>query len=445
MTGLAPTPVDRIQAAFAAEEAEGQRLFLRVRMVLVVITAIWLPLITQWQGVLYWWALLALFIVFGYGPYKLRRRGVTGRWPAFLFATLDMLLLTLSVLVPNPMQTLEIPAALFLRFSGEHAYYIFIAAAVFSYSPRLVVWNGVMAVFAYTAGVALLLRDPAAYAIIGGVFNDGPEAYLRAFSDPNYVDLGGVAQRNLFFLMVAGTLAYGLMRFRRLVYRSAEAERARSNLARYFSPAIADTLAARDEALTEPRSQEIAVLFADAIGFTAFAAGRPPREVMATLRDLNGLLADAVFAERGTLDKYLGDGIMATFGTPEPAADDADRALACARRIITRCAGWNAAREARGEVPLRIGVGVHFGTVTLGDTGDANRMEYAVIGDTVNVASRIEHLTRDLGCSLVISNDLYARITTTGLKAGLIQRDPQQLRGRSDPIVVWTLSHLRQG
>ena len=147
-TTSAPVAIDRIQLAFAAEEAEGQRLFLRVRLVLVAITAIWLPIITQWQGVLYWWLLLSLFIAFGYGPYKLRRRGVTGRWPAYLFAALDMLLLTLIVLVPNPLQELTIPAALFLRFSGEHAYYIFIAAAVFSYAPRLVMWNGVMAVVA---------------------------------------------------------------------------------------------------------------------------------------------------------------------------------------------------------------------------------------------------------------------------------------------------------
>ena len=388
---------------------------------------------------LYWWLLLGLFIAFGYGPYKLSRRGVTGRWPPYLFAALDMLLLTLIVLVPNPLQELKIPAALFLRFSGEHAYYIFIAAAVFSYAPKLVMWNGVMAVAAYSAGVALLLRDPAAYAVVGGVFNDGPDAYLRAFADPNYVDLGGVAQRNLFFLLVAGTLAYALKRFRRLVYRSAEAERARSNLARYFSPAIADTLAARDEALAEPRSQDVAVLFADAIGFTAFAAGKPPREVMATLRDLNALLADAVFAERGTLAKYLGDGIMATFGTPETAADDADRALACGRRIIELCTAWNAERQARGEAPLRIGVGVHFGSVTLGDTGDANRMEYAVIGDTVNVASRIEHLTRDLDCRLVVSDDLLARVGTPALKENLVQRPPQNLRGRDEPIMVWSL------
>lgn len=439
MTAAAAAPADRIQAAFAAEEAEGQKLFLRVRLALVLVTAVWLPLITEWQGVLYWWALLACFVVFGYGPLRMRRLGVTGRWPAYLFAALDMVLLTVLVLVPNPLQSLQIPAALFLRFSGEHAYYIFIAAAVFSYSPKLVLWNGLMAVITYTAGVGFLLLDPAAYTIFGGVFGAGQEAYLRAFSDPNYVDLGGVAQRDLFFLLVAGTLAYGLMRFRRLVHRSAEAERARSNLARYFSPTIADALASRDEALVEPRSQDVAVLFADAIGFTAFAAQRSPREVMGVLRDLHGLLADAVFAERGTLDKYLGDGIMATFGTPEPAADDADRALGCARRILDRTDAWNAQRTARGEAPLRIGVGVHFGPVTLGDTGDANRMEYAVIGDTVNVASRIEHLTRDLGCRLVVSADLCARVANPALRDGLREQAPQQLRGRAVPIAVWTL------
>jgi len=202
---------------------------------------------------------------------------------------------------------------------------------------------------------------------------------------------------------------------------------------------MVDMLAITDQPLGAGRSVEVAVLFADICGFTGYAETHAPEEAPALLRAMHRRLVQQVFAHGGTLDQYLGDGIMATFGTPEPAADDADRALACARRIVTRGATWNAARQERSEPALRISVGVHFGPVTLGDTGDANRMEYAVTGDTVNVASRVESLIRDLGCSLVVSDALLARVSSPDLCDGLIRHDPQHLLGRNDPIDVWTL------
>ena len=184
------------------------------------------------------------------------------------------------------------------------------------------------------------------------------------------------------------------------------------------------------------------VLFADTVGFTHYAADRAPAEVLATLRDLHRLMASAVFEHGGTLDKYLGDGIMATFGTPAPGDDDASRALACGRAMLTAIADWNERRKDRGEEPLRVGIGIHFGPVVQGDTGDESRMEYAVIGDTVNVASRIEHLTRELDGDLVVSDALMARVEARD-RNGFDRIEPRAVRGRDEALALWLMPRTK--
>jgi len=434
----APT---RNTSAIREELRHSVRLWLRVRIAAVAVIVVWLPFVAGLQGVWYWWLLLAGFIVLGYVPFRVVRRDGPLRNISLLVAFLDMALLTVIILVPNPLQDGTIPNAVFLRFGGEHGYYLFIAAAVLSYSPLFVLWNGAMAIVTYLLGVAWIVAQPDSYVILGGVGGD-PTRFLDAFGDLNYVDLGGVGQRIIFFALASGALAYAVARFRRLIFRSAAAERARANLSRYFSPQIADALAERDSPLPEAGSHDIAVLFADTVGFTHYAADRAPAEVLATLRDLHRLMASAVFEHGGTLDKYLGDGIMATFGTPAPRDDDASRALACGRAMLTAIADWNERRKDRGEEPLRVGIGIHFGPVVQGDTGDESRMEYAVIGDTVNVASRIEHLTRELDGDLVVSDALMARVDARD-RTEFDRIEPRAVRGRDEALALWLMPRAK--
>ena len=103
-----------------------------------------------------------------------------------------------------------------------------------------------------------------------------------------------------------------------------------------------------------------------------------------------------VFKHHGTLDKYLGDGLMATFGTPFTSDTDASNALACAKAMVDVVDNWNKERQRAGEEPIGASFGIHYGPATLGDIG-ANRLEFAVLGNTVNVASRLENLTREVG------------------------------------------------
>ena len=232
-----------------------------------------------------------------------------------------------------------------------------------------------------------------------------------------------------------------MRRFNRLLLDNAALERERTNLSRYFSPNVVAQLSRNDEPLKQVQSHNVAVLFVDIVGFTRFAADRHPTEVIAFLRGFHQRMETEVFRHQGTLDKYLGDGLMATFGTPVAGPRDAANALACAQAMIAAMEIWNGERAAAGEEPLRLSVGVHFGPVVLGDIG-ANRLEYAVIGNTVNVASRLESLSRPLGARLVVSDHLREAVAKTddlppALLADLTPRGAQAIRGLDQPIEVW--------
>ena len=175
-----------------------------------------------------------------------------------------------------------------------------------------------------------------------------------------------------------------------------EAEKARSNLARYVSPKLVDRLASKEEPFGPPREQAVGVLFADIRGFTALSEVMIPKEVMEMLRDFHSRMDAVVFKHDGTLDDHVGDAIFATFGVPESGPTDARNTLACAREMLQEMDNWNAERAKKKLDPLSIGIGIHYGSAVFGDIGSERSMDFTVIGDTVNVAARLERLTRVL-------------------------------------------------
>jgi PAS domain S-box-containing protein len=227
---------------------------------------------------------------------------------------------------------------------------------------------------------------------------------------------------------------------REFQHQLTEAERKRASLARYFSPNMVDELMQTGGDLDTARIQHVAVLFVDMIGFTRISARLPSVEVIGLLREFLGFFEEAVFAHKGTLDKYLGDGLMATFGTPRPAELDASNALACAAEMAEQIVVWNAHRESEGLEPLRIGIGVHYGEVVLGDIGGERRMEFAVIGDTVNIASRLQDMTRTLNIAILASNTIVEAVrheSGEGLLDGFRDLGDHELRGREGVLRVW--------
>jgi adenylate cyclase len=169
-----------------------------------------------------------------------------------------------------------------------------------------------------------------------------------------------------------------------------------------------------------------------------------PEGVIELLREFHGRMARAVFAHGGTLHKFLGDGFMASFGVTAPGRGatrpPAALALDCLEDIHGVMAVWNAERQARNETPLTLAVGLHFGPVVAGDIGDARCLEFAILGDTVNVASRLESLCRPLDAAAVISADVVAQVPSHPvLRAFQATTEATGLRGRAEPVQVFML------
>lgn len=214
---------------------------------------------------------------------------------------------------------------------------------------------------------------------------------------------------------------------------------ARNNLSRYFPPNIVDQLAESDNPFAEAREQQVAVLFVDIIGFTKFCTTTTPERAFRALRLFLDTMAQTVFQNDGTLDKFVGDGLMATFGTPEEGPNDAADAIRCAfamrdaNEVMNRQGGKDAVR-------FEIAIGVHLGAVYLGNVGSANRMEFAVVGDTVNLTSRLEGAARQLDCSIVISDPALLAALAQGLEEphGLTDSGEIEIRGYDRKTHVWT-------
>ncbi|HWB50781.1 MAG TPA: adenylate/guanylate cyclase domain-containing protein [Stellaceae bacterium] len=235
-----------------------------------------------------------------------------------------------------------------------------------------------------------------------------------------------------------------IARLRDIDRRRAAAERARANLARYFSPHFAAMLAERDEPLGAVRRQNIAVLFCDIVGFTRMAEAMAPEAVVTLLRQFHDRMTAQIFACGGSVEKYIGDEIFAVFGVPEPTGEDAANALKCGQLMLAALNAWNDERETAGEARLGIGIGLNFGPAVLGDVGSEQTLSFTVIGDTVNTASRLQGLTRTLETPLVAADAVIAAINATPehAAAALLERlrdgGPQEVRGRSNAVHIWT-------
>jgi len=240
-------------------------------------------------------------------------------------------------------------------------------------------------------------------------------------------------------------------KLREMERRRMAAERARNNLSRYFSPNLVELLAAQDEPLGAGRRETVAVLFADIVGFTRIAEVMAPEDVLALLREFQTRMTSQIFAKGGTVDQYMGDGILAIFGVPAASSNDAANALNCAEMMLHALECWNGERQERGEARLDIGVGLNYGPAVLGDVGSEHSMSFAVIGDTVNTAARLQALTRSLGTPLVVGDAVVRAIRALSPELAaerideLEDRGQHSLRGRASPVRVWTRKVKRAG
>ena len=435
---------ERLRASFEAEERRGLQLGVRARLGANTIVALWFLISMEAPRVYYYLGLMAAFCGLALLWLLLSRGVVRAPWAKYAIATAEMALLAWAIVVPPPLGDWPSPPTIVYYGSAFAYFFVVLSAMVFAYSPRLVRVAGSAAALFWALAAAWVAHQPGVTAALEApdITRMTPEALLGVIYDPRYLSLGARVEEVLTILIVTGVLAVATWRVRRVVRRQARMERERGNLARYFAPTMVDALSRADRPFATERRQDAAVLFADIVGFTGLVERMEPEAVIGFLRDYHTQMEQAIFEHGGTLDKYLGDGLMATFGTPERGRQDASDAVRAALAMQKRLGEWNGQWDRALGSPIHMGVGIHFGPVVLGDVGSERRLEFAVIGDTVNVAARLEALTRELGCAIVISDaaaDEVRREVCDWLLEGFRKADSTwPIKGRADPVAVWT-------
>ena len=278
---------------------------------------------------------------------------------------------------------------------------LILAVGALRYRPGVQLWaTGIL-----IAGLAIV-----AFAFHVEVFIS-PPGNTTFEANPTALDLLSVPAnliRTVLLGLVGTTTALVMLRARRLLHRAVTEATERASIARFLPAEIApDMKGSRLENWRRGRRQEITVAFVDLRGSTAMAEHMDPAQLSNFISSFRRRVMQAAQAHGGVVDKFMGDGALLLFGVPEPAPDDAKRAILCAREIVRLIDRWNAKRHF--NPPIRVGIGLHSGEAFCGVLGAHDRLEFTVLGDVVNVAARTEQMAKRFGTSLVATEGTVAR------------------------------------
>ncbi len=221
-----------------------------------------------------------------------------------------------------------------------------------------------------------------------------------------------------------------------------EAKQVKNLMYRYMTPEVAEALLASGDIGLGGKRKNVSVLFSDIRGYTTLTEKLQAEEVVVMLNKYFEVMVDVVFEYGGTLDKYIGDALMAVFGSPAPLEDHAWCAMQTAVKMREKLSEFNQDRMANGELPIGIGMGVHSDEVISGNIGSSKRMELTSIGDGVNLASRLEGASKQYGTDLIISDNTYRDYAD---RLYVRELDFITVKGKSEPVIVYELVGIREG
>ncbi len=213
-------------------------------------------------------------------------------------------------------------------------------------------------------------------------------------------------------------------------------KRMKSTMSRYMDPSLADQLLAGGDDILGGRSTVATILFSDVRSFTTITEELGAQGTVQLLNEYFTIMVDCITREEGMLDKFIGDAIMAAFGIPVAHDDDEDRAVRAAVSMIRELWKWNADREKRGQKPIDMGIGLNTDTIVSGNIGSPKRMDYTVIGDGVNLASRLESACKQYAARILISEFTYEKLRGT-YRAREVDR--VIVKGKTEPVGVYEI------
>jgi adenylate cyclase len=220
------------------------------------------------------------------------------------------------------------------------------------------------------------------------------------------------------------------------------AKQVKNLMYRYMTPEVAEALLASGDTGLGGKRKEVSVLFSDIRSYTTLTEKLQAEQVVVMLNKYFEVMVDVVFEYGGTLDKYIGDALMAVFGSPAPLEDHAWCAMQTAVKMRAELDKFNQDRIANGELPISIGMGIHSDQVVSGNIGSSKRMELTSIGDGVNLASRLEGASKQYGTDLIISDNTYKNYHE---RVYVRELDFITVKGKSEPVIIYELVGIKEG
>ncbi len=399
-----------VAAAIAAQQNESERLIGWVQLTLVAAFLVLflmapnlLP-VSIFERTAFWaLTLYALFTVLRlYLSYRIRLPA----WFLYLSIVADMTLL--MTLIWSFHLEYQQPAPFYLKAPTLLYVFIFITIRTLRFEARYVVVAGLTAAFGW-----VVLLGYAVWSVGGDMtITRNYVTYLTS----NSILLGAEFDKIISILTVTGILALALWRGRNVLAVGASDHAAAEGLSRFFAPEIADQIKQSDNPIKagDGEARQAAILMTDIRGFTIMAQDLEPAETVRLLGEYQATLVPVIQRNGGTVDKFLGDGILATFGASRPSETYAADALRAARECAAAAAGWSARKQAEGMPEIRVGAAVAAGRVIFGAVGDESRLEYTVIGDPVNLAAKLEKHTRVENCRALTTQYAFDTAVTQG-------------------------------
>ena len=324
----------------------------------------------------------------------------------YAYVTFDVALVCLSILLITRM--LAFPPHMAFAIPASAMIFVVLAHASMRFRPALVAYAGTLTILLMALGMSVM---PALTTV--APFLTGPEHVdlLQSLLHSRILPFGIIA-------LAALALWATSRRTLEMLQASVDYSRRLGNLSRFFSPRLADRLA-RDTGreVASGRRQHCAIMFIDIRQFTELARDMDPEQLSRLLGEFRGVVTEAIFEHGGMVDKFIGDAVLAVFGALRPAGDDALRAISCGVGVLAAVEAWSVSLTLRRKPRISVGIGAHYGEVFVGAVGNERMLEFTVLGDTVNLAERLERLTRIVGSTFVASGDM---LRAAGLDASRV-------------------------
>jgi adenylate cyclase len=427
---------ERVRHAIAAAQLRSEVLISWVQLGVVLTFAVLYAIspkaaMTPFQPVPW---VLAGYLAFTLLRLTLAYRGALRRWLLGLSVVVDMALL-MALIWSFHLQYAQ-PPAFYLKAPTLLYVFIFIALRTLRSDATYVVLAGLVAAAGWLGMLAYAIAyDPSGAPPI-------TRDYVHYITSASIL-IGGEFDKVVSMLMVTAILAVALARARRTLRMAVTEGAAASELKRFFAPDIARRITGGDD-LVRPGEGELrdaAALFVDLRGFTTLSRGMPPNAVVALLAEYQARLVPVIQRHGGSIDKFLGDGILASFGAARASESYAADALRAVDALLDEALAWRAALIAAGRPAPQVGAAVAHGPVLFGAVGDESRLEYTVIGDAVNLAAKLEKHTKVAKVRALTTAETYRLATEQGYsppmpKARLKAEKVDGIESRRDLIAL---------